>query len=81
MSHFLSISVNVLVFHFISGYGTSHLLTYREPTLKRPDFIMNCPDFGDVLKVDFPAVLGPGVNSASNRNEHQEQTNNHVFGE
>jgi hypothetical protein len=29
----------------------------------------------------LPAALGPGVYSASNRNEYQKQKNNHVSGE
>jgi hypothetical protein len=29
----------------------------------------------------LPAALGPGVHSASNRNEYQKQKNNNVFGE
>jgi hypothetical protein len=34
-----------------------------------------------VLEIILPAALGPGVYSASNRNEYQKQKNNNVSGE
>jgi hypothetical protein len=35
----------------------------------------------NVLKKELPAALGPGVDSASNRNEYQKRKNNNVSGE
>jgi hypothetical protein len=33
------------------------------------------------IHLNLPAALGPGVHSASNRNEYQKQKNNNVYGE
>jgi hypothetical protein len=35
---------------------------------------------GEFLNLPLSATLGPGVHSASNKNEYQKQKKNHVYG-
>jgi hypothetical protein len=53
-----------------------HYVTSRKVTGSRPDEVN---DFFSIYLI-VPAALGPGVYSASNRNEYQKQKNN-VSGE
>jgi hypothetical protein len=53
-----------------------HYAASRKVEDSTPDEVDECSSISLIL----PAALGPGVNSASNRNEHQKQKNN-VSGE
>jgi hypothetical protein len=63
-----------------SGYtiseGGGHYVTRRKDAGSRPDEVNTF----SLIYLILPASLGPGVHSASNRNEHQKQKNN-VSGE
>jgi hypothetical protein len=63
----------MIVRHYYINF-TQSLLTFR-PTL----FIYDL--FKDAIYLILPAALGPGVYSASNRNEYQKHYNNNVSGE
>jgi hypothetical protein len=63
----------IIIIIIIIIQGLRHYATGRKVTGSRPDEVNN---FFFSIYLILPAALGPGIYSASDRNEYQKQKNN-----
>jgi hypothetical protein len=71
--------LKVKCFHILPSFKGARDSVVVKPLCYKPEGCGYDTRWGDCLIL--PAALGPGVHSASNRNEYQKHENNNVSGE